>query len=87
MPGNTRKNVWNKPGTIGNNIPSKPGSALANFRDAVTIEEAVMGIGLNNAHARRDKAEARAVKRTAEERAKITLSTPEWLANFMMRED
>ena len=83
MPGNPHKGgFWNKPGSVGRHA-GRSGSAQGDFFDALTIEDVAMGIGVRKARIKHARSEKRAEDRTAAERRKITLSSPEWLANFM----
>jgi hypothetical protein len=83
MTGNPRKGgVWNRPGSVGRH-PGRGGSASADYKDALTVEEAVEAAHWIKVRAKREDGEARTMTKIAAARAKVTLPSLEWITKFM----
>ena len=78
MTGNPKAHKWNKPGGA---------NSTANVGTAVTLEEAIRTARRINSRVRRDNKDVREMTKMEIARSKITLSSPEWLAEFMRRPD
>lgn len=83
MTGSMRKGgFWNRSGSV-HRQSGRPGGTSADYQDALTVEEAVEAAHRIKLRSQREDHETHALTRETKTRSRITLSSPEWLANFM----